>query len=265
MCGGNYYNSVTQFLQAEKTIRLRSLISMGYDIQQIKKVFQLSNNERSLQQKEEIKCFLTELENFKVTDDSALKDGEKSIMYYIAGYIAKCLAKEKCQSCNDLFTPGNVPVSVSFEHEEDSSDDPAVGAKTEFLNTVSRGGLRKPSDCIYISCVHASSFNRYIFASEELKKSLLSTKNPRETFIDSFLAIMKSNENTLGLYSMKCAKGHSHCSHMQRIAFTIFNINAKNYVSELNDKIHENRKRKSTPTSVKQSKSARKLKKMNSV
>ena len=54
-------------------------------------------------------------------------------MYYIAGYIAKCLAKEKCQSCNDLFPPGNVSVLVSFEHEEDPSDDPAVGAKTEFF------------------------------------------------------------------------------------------------------------------------------------
>ena len=32
LCGGNYYNSVIQFLQAEKTIRLRSLIDMGYDM-----------------------------------------------------------------------------------------------------------------------------------------------------------------------------------------------------------------------------------------
>ena len=30
--GANYYNSVTQFLQAEKTIRLRSLVNMGFDM-----------------------------------------------------------------------------------------------------------------------------------------------------------------------------------------------------------------------------------------
>ena len=31
---GNYYNSVTQFLQAEKTIRLRSLVSIGYNMKE---------------------------------------------------------------------------------------------------------------------------------------------------------------------------------------------------------------------------------------
>ena len=164
MCGGNYYNSVAQFLQAEKTIRLRSLISMGYDIQQIKKVFQLSNNERSLQQKEEIKCFLTELENFKVTDDSALRDGEKSLQ----GILQNVWLKKNVNPAT-IYSLQVTFLCPYLEHEEDSSDDPAVGAKTEFLNTVSRGGLRKPSDCIYISCVHASTLNRYIFASEELK------------------------------------------------------------------------------------------------
>ena len=31
LCGANYYNSVTQFLQAEKNIRLRSLVAIGYE------------------------------------------------------------------------------------------------------------------------------------------------------------------------------------------------------------------------------------------
>ena len=43
LCGVNYYNSVTQFLQAEKTICLRSLVSMGYDM---KKIHQFLANRR---------------------------------------------------------------------------------------------------------------------------------------------------------------------------------------------------------------------------
>ena len=33
--GGNYYNSVTQFLQAKKMTCLRPLVSMGYKMQEI--------------------------------------------------------------------------------------------------------------------------------------------------------------------------------------------------------------------------------------
>ena len=40
LCGANYYNSVTQFLQAEKTVRLRSLVNMGFDFKQIKLIFE---------------------------------------------------------------------------------------------------------------------------------------------------------------------------------------------------------------------------------
>ena len=32
LCGGNYLNSVLQFLQAERSIRIRSLVKMGYPV-----------------------------------------------------------------------------------------------------------------------------------------------------------------------------------------------------------------------------------------
>ena len=42
LCDGNYYNSVT-LLQAEETIRLRSLVSISYNMDQIKTIFDESN------------------------------------------------------------------------------------------------------------------------------------------------------------------------------------------------------------------------------
>ena len=149
MCGGNYYNSVIQFLQAEKTIRVRSLVSMGYNIREIKDAFSETKKDCALQQQEVIKSFLAELESFELTDDNVLKDGEKSILFYIAGYIAKCLAKEKCSDCNELFTPGKVSIQIFFD-DNDIQDTSPVKAKEEFINAVSRGGLRKPSDVLYI-------------------------------------------------------------------------------------------------------------------
>lgn len=127
---------------------------------------------------------------------------------------------------------------------------------------MSRGGLRKPSDCIYVCCVHASSLNRYIFKNEDLKNSLLGTTNPRDTFIESFRSIMENNDNTSGLLQMKCVNDHTQDDYIKRVAFTIFNINAKNYVTTLNDTVHAKKKRTIAAPSA--SNDARKLRKIQS-
>jgi len=94
LCGANYYNAVVQFLQAEKKIRLRSLVSMGYGIKEIKLIFEDAKNKRSEQQKEEIESFVRDLEGFHFTDEGNIQESDQAILYYIAGYIAKyCLIK----------------------------------------------------------------------------------------------------------------------------------------------------------------------------
>jgi hypothetical protein len=152
-----------------------------------------------------------------------------------------------------------VPLNSTFENDNEIIDDP-THAKEDFINSISRGGLRKPSDCIYISCVHASSLNRYIFSNEELKKLILEAKNSRDTVIDSFMKMIENDTNASELLSIKCTKGHTHTKYLRRVAFTIFNINMKNYVSELNDAIATSKKRK-TPA-AKTSKSAKKIRKL---
>ena len=62
-------------------------------------------------------------------DDNVFQDNEKSILYYIAGYIGKCLAHEKCDDFNELFTPGKVPLQVSFESNGDQPSDSYTTAK----------------------------------------------------------------------------------------------------------------------------------------
>ena len=50
--------------------------------------------------------------------------------------------------------------------------------------------------------------------------------------------IIESDENPSQLAEMQCTNGHKH-KFLSRIAFTIFNISAKNYVSSLNDSIRK--------------------------
>ena len=122
LCGANYYNSVTQFLQAEKTIRLRSLVNMGFDMTQIKVMFETAEINQSLEQVEEIKLFTSDLESFKfhnTTTTTTLLDSEQAIIYYIAGYIAKSLTEAKCIVCRTLVSPGKVDMPLTMEELPD--------------------------------------------------------------------------------------------------------------------------------------------------
>ena len=163
---------------------------------------------------------------------------DSAIIYYIAGYIAKALLKGSCDQCASLISPGKVPIQPKFEAINNCNDN-VLAAKEEFITSISRGGLIKPSDYIYVTSVHASCLSQYIFKNEDVKKSLLGTQNPREVFIESFLIILRNDDNLLKLLDIECTKGHDQEKSIRRIAFTIFNISAKNYVSELNDEINK--------------------------
>ena len=43
LLGDNYYNSVLQFLQTEKTIRIQSLVKMGLNLSDIQHIFEADN------------------------------------------------------------------------------------------------------------------------------------------------------------------------------------------------------------------------------
>ena len=48
-------------------------------------IYEEANNKKSAEQKEEIKIFLSELDDFSFSDESALADSDKYLLYYIAG------------------------------------------------------------------------------------------------------------------------------------------------------------------------------------
>lgn len=212
LCGGNYYNSVIQFLQAEKTIRIRSPVSMGYDMKEIHRIFNESKKNKTMQQEEEIKLFLDDLDTFCFSDDGVLNDADKSLIYYVAGYIAKS-SLNNCEDCNYFISHGKVPLLLEMESTDDIEES-AVEAKEAFTAAVSRGGLTKPSDYLYITSVHASALYNHTFKDNELKKSLLVTENPRITFIEGFYKLVENNEFSAPLIHVKCIKGHSHIKYI---------------------------------------------------
>ena len=232
---------------------------MGYDIKQIHGIFNESKQNKSLQQEEEINLFLDDLDTFYFSDDGVMNDADKSLIYYVAGYIAKA-SLNNCEDCNDIISPGKVPLFLEMESTDDTGES-TVEVKEAFTAAVSRGGLTKPSDYLYITSVHASVLYNHIFKDNELKNSLLATENPRITFIESFCKLVENKEFSAPLIHVKCIKGHSHIKYIRRTAFTIFNISAKNYVTKLNYEVRNSGINKRTK---KRSESSRKIKKLQS-
>ena len=68
---------------------------------------------------------------------------------------------------------------------------------------------------------------------------------------------------TLTILEQKCENSHPFSERIKSIGARIFNIFSKNFVAELNNTIHEERKRQTAPV-TKDSSSSRKIKKLQS-
>ena len=91
LCAANYYNPVLQFLQCEKTIRVRSLVKMGFNLSEIKKIFESAPKNISHEVDQNITSLLNVIGKYLFEDTSTSSD--HAIVYYISGYIARNLIK----------------------------------------------------------------------------------------------------------------------------------------------------------------------------
>ena len=237
LAGGNYYCSVLQFLQAEKTIRLRNLVTCGFNMKEIKDIFTSTSTD------------ILELVKTDVINISALMDDftfiqpveDTEITYYVAGYLARGLAKNsKCESCNEIITDRMLPLSVDIDVTEFSVD---VFDGKSFIDAISRGGLTKPSDITYITCLHTSLLWRQIRGDENIWKLFLNSRNSRALFVGLFLDKLNEDENTVGMLTTECKKGHRFEVHAKSIAHGMFNMFAKNFATEKNNELHALRRR----------------------
>ena len=96
---------------------------------------------------------------------------------------------------------------------------------------------------MHVTSVHAVEMLKYIDADEDLRRSLHTSENPRDLFVSSFREKLMEKQQTSKLFSLKCTSGHKMDCCIDRVAFTMFNIRAKNYIAERNDIIHQNNKK----------------------
>ncbi|XP_071745440.1 uncharacterized protein mRpS7 isoform X4 [Lepeophtheirus salmonis] len=204
---GIYYISARQILEAEKNIRILSLVKFSG----------LTTSE--------IKGLLEDMVTAELMD----------ALYLVALYIGFSLKKISCTSCQELMVIRDTPTdSITF----DSPTNQHVDLK-EFIDIMSRGGLSTPFDLLYLSCLYAYSMLSYITATPEEKDSLLGTPNPRASFVATFIDRMQDslNSDIIAVVGVKCKEGHSWSAFLQIISFAMFNVMGKNLSAKQNDDI----------------------------
>ncbi len=256
LAGGNYFISVRQILEAEKSIRLKSLVKFSrLSMAQVKETFEDGNSNQELVLKQE-KDQLLELLEHDCTDFESLQAEDANIVFYVAGCYARSLCKEqKCQSCVQLLKKNDDVPSVSFEQDE---NDKYASEKQQFLDQVNRGGLCYPSDLTYVTCLHAWKFYHDIQSQKEAYQLMLSSIAPQKVFVSAFIDTCSESSNTQDILTQQCENGHIFQKLFGRLAVKMFNTFAKNMCAEKNSSIHKGKKRSST------SKDGRKIKKLQS-
>lgn len=149
LAGANYFLSVRQFLEAEKKIRLNSLVRFSNLLMgEIKDIYQEINeeNRENIQKEAQTLLLSIEMESCEVKAG----EGDEAVIYYVGGYIARGLLKKiSCLSCQHMVSQSKESPQVDFV-----TDFPE-NSKNRLLEQLNRGGLITPSDLVYISCLHA--------------------------------------------------------------------------------------------------------------
>ena len=232
--GANYFISVRQFLEAEKKIRLQSLVKFSeFTFKEACEL--LKPAERSEDIEKEANKLMEMLGDFEI--EFRVND-EEAILFYIAGFLACSEVKAlSCESCIPLFAKSkNTPI-IEF------SEDLGV-KKEEFLYQINRGGLYTPSDAMYILVLFARQLFKQIFDRMEKQDYFMSLKSQREVYKECFVLKLQSDESTTAILEQKCENSHKFSDHIKSIGNRVFNTFSKNFIAEIMNTVHEERKRK---------------------
>ena len=116
---------------------------------------------------------------------------------------------------------------------------------------------------MYVCVLHARQLFKEIFDKGHIEKKFLEFENPRSVFAACFELKLRNDENASEILDQTCNDSHKFAGKIKSIGARIFNIFSKNFVADLNDKVHMERKRSKKGDS-KENPASRKIKKLQS-
>ena len=232
MCGGNLFASVRQFLESERSIKMMNLAHLNLEVADIDDIFVDAKNSADRNVSEASAQVLLELKiETEISLEPEILLSDKDALLYVSGCFARHVAKAaSCQNCKNLILKQDLELSS--------------GENDSFIAQVNRGGLTYPSELVFVICTHAWAFYTEVMKNPKTKKIIITNTSSRKVFTQSFIGYLNSSEDTrLAFVELCCEDGHCFDKHLSKFANKCFNIFSKNYVSVLNSKIHQGRKR----------------------
>ena len=86
------------------------------------------------------------------------------------------------------------PLTVNYVDNTRTSKELEEGKS--FLDAINRGGLIKPSNLLFVTCLHAAELFKYMRSKDGLRKTFLSSKNSRLLFQGIFLEKLEDENAT---------------------------------------------------------------------
>ncbi|XP_040575184.1 uncharacterized protein [Lepeophtheirus salmonis] len=240
LSGGNYYISCRQFFEAEKIIRVSLLLKSK--IKSISSIF-VDTKESNDASEEDISSFVTLISSNCAMELESLQ-GLEPLIYFVCGYVTYSILKPLNRECCTNFLSSNGGVTFSMDELGNYQE------LDSFINEINRGGFKKPSDIIYLLGGHLYELLQYVFTNEEVRNIILSMTAPRSVFVQGARRFLSSHHLTTTWFEKSsCSNNHLlSTTFFNQIASKLFNIFAKNFVSEANSQLNaNNKKRKSTP------------------
>ena len=132
--GANYYISVLQILQSEKSIRIKFLIESGFQMSDLKNIFAATDNSTmSDSLTDELTALSQLIPEYSLSESLVVVPEDQAIIYYVAGAIVRSIlnkiTKKSCDKCRSLLSGGifgegevtiheNLTDEISWEKEE---------------------------------------------------------------------------------------------------------------------------------------------------
>ena len=230
---------------------------MAFLISEIKDIFKDSCDAQEHDIVLSSNTILEDMSNFNFESKLMISSSDEAIIFYTAGVIVRSLLRNnKCEACTGMLSHNKETIIIGDNEEN------IVPEEQQYISLINRGVHIKPSDIVYVSCMYVWSLYTFIMNDERLSQALLSATNSRAVFVRVLLQEMEQNSCTNQLLHEKCVSGCLFKDKLKQIALATFNIKAKNFITEANDKIHSNKKRNND--NYKRSSTAKKVKKLSS-
>lgn len=229
MSGSCYHVSVSQVLESEKRLKIISILKLKSSLYGEFSLhdFSLNLNESS----KEIpfnENLLVAIEKSRYVE---IDTNTACVLFYIAGYISHSILKyvKGCTKCKEVIALDKELTTQGLQDERNS-----------YLLNLCRGGLKQPTDFIYLIVVEGYTLFQTLISSE-FENEFLNGTNHRAIFMN----ILEIKIEEIGVnFSDKCTCGVDTLAIVRKVCHILGNIFGNNYSKIMNNNTLSANKRK---------------------